>query len=145
MPAAAANLSGEPKRERSSASARNAAVMMIPIPGRLMTSFPSGWASTSSARRALRASMRSLVLDTSEAISDTSVALVSGLGGRQLVALGLGGRYYPAGELLGAVDAAGLQPTAQVCLAEPASGCGSRNTAHGQEGTLLGQIQRCLQ
>jgi hypothetical protein len=142
--AAAANRSGEPKRERSSTSARNSAVMTIPIPGKLMTTFPCGLVSTSSARRVSRAAIRSLVLNTSEAISATSAALASAAGSSWR--LSLGGRDYPAGEFLRAVeDAAGFEPTGQAGLAEPTGSCRPCNPAHGEEGTLLGQIQRCLQ
>ena len=67
-----------------------------------------------------------------------------GLGSRQLVALGLGGRYDPAGEFLRAVDAAGLQPACQAGLAEPADGRGPCYPAHGEEGALLREVQRRL-
>ena len=98
--------------------------MMIPIPGRLMTTFPFGIGLHQLGQA--RVEGGDALLGPQHLRGDLGDKRRLGLGGWQLVALGLGCRDYPAGELLRAVNTAGLQPSAQAGLAEPAGGYRAR-------------------
>ena len=144
MPAAAANRSAEPKLPRSFTSARNSAVMTLPMPGRLMTIFPRASASTSSARRASRAAIGSLVLMTSEAYLGDELRLGASEAGSSW-RWALAAATTRSASPFEPIDTAGFEPPGQTGFAKLASGDGPRHPAHGEEGTLFGQVQCGLQ
>ena len=133
MPAAAAKRSGEPKRPMSSTSARNSAVKMSPMPGRLPTIFPSGLVSTSSSRRFSRSAILSLVLKISQAISDRGGL---DLGSGQLTPLGFGSEESLLGQSFRLTRPPGFQPPCEPGFAQPAGVRGKGDLGHREQSAL---------